>query len=85
MINRKEDNSPNERESFKRVIQHEKVECVPFIYKDQGKTFRAGTNLDKQHASQLIKLIREFANVFAQGNETHARSGSGFGPPSATC
>ncbi|GAA0145457.1 hypothetical protein LIER_05645 [Lithospermum erythrorhizon] len=69
MTNREEDNSPKEKESVKKVVPHEEVECVPFSEKGTLKTFRIDTNLDKKHTSQLIELIREFGDVFAWGTK----------------
>ncbi|GAA0166855.1 hypothetical protein LIER_21919 [Lithospermum erythrorhizon] len=69
MTNKEEDNSPREKESLKKLVSHEEVECIPFDEKEKDKTFRVGTKLDKSHTSQLIELIREFADVFARGTE----------------
>ncbi|GAA0170339.1 hypothetical protein LIER_40935 [Lithospermum erythrorhizon] len=67
MTNKEDDNSPKKKESLKKAVPHEEVECIPFSEKDQEKIFRVGTKLDKRHTSQLIELIREFADVFAWG------------------
>ncbi|GAA0169535.1 hypothetical protein LIER_40782 [Lithospermum erythrorhizon] len=57
MTDKGEDNSPKEKEDLGKAIPHEEVKCVPFLEKDPAKTFRIGTNLEKQHTSQLIDLI----------------------------
>ncbi|GAA0184211.1 hypothetical protein LIER_31499 [Lithospermum erythrorhizon] len=69
MTNKEEDNTPKEKESLRKAVPHEEVECIPFNKKDQDKTFRVGTKLEKKHMSQLIELIREFADVFAWATE----------------
>ncbi|GAA0142600.1 hypothetical protein LIER_03459 [Lithospermum erythrorhizon] len=66
---REEDNSPKEKESWKKAVPHDEVECIPFSKHNQDQTFRVGTNLDKRHTSQLIELIHEFADVFAWGTK----------------
>ncbi|GAA0160589.1 hypothetical protein LIER_17109 [Lithospermum erythrorhizon] len=53
-----EDNSPKEKEIFKRATRHEMVECVPFTINEPSKTFRVGTTLNKHHTFELIELIR---------------------------
>ncbi|GAA0187318.1 hypothetical protein LIER_34606 [Lithospermum erythrorhizon] len=69
MTKSEEDNYPKERESFKRETRHENVECVPFTIKEPTKTFRVGRNLERQHTSKLVELIREFIDVFARVTE----------------
>ncbi|GAA0139427.1 hypothetical protein LIER_35088 [Lithospermum erythrorhizon] len=69
MMNRDGDSSPKETDSLQKAMPHEEVEYVPFSEKYPLKTFRIGTNLDKKHTSELIKLIREFGDVFAWGTE----------------
>ncbi|GAA0170033.1 hypothetical protein LIER_24383 [Lithospermum erythrorhizon] len=84
MMNKEEDNSPNKKESLKKAVPHEEVEWIPFSEKDQEKTFRVGTKLDKRHTTQLIELIREFACLF-MGDGRHAWRGPYCGPPSPPC
>ncbi|GAA0139987.1 hypothetical protein LIER_35174 [Lithospermum erythrorhizon] len=69
MTKMEEDNSPKEKESFKRATPHEEVECIPFTISEPTKTFRVGKNLDKQHTLKLNELIKEFADVFVWGTE----------------
>ncbi|GAA0161183.1 hypothetical protein LIER_17555 [Lithospermum erythrorhizon] len=63
------DNSPKERENEKKGEPHEEVELIPFKQGKADRTFRIGTKLREGHKQRLIALVREYADVFAWGNE----------------
>ncbi|MGS7457615.1 hypothetical protein, partial [Mycobacterium tuberculosis] len=66
---KEEGNSQKERVSEKKGEPDEKLEIVQFKKKVKEKTFRIGTNMNVQHRSDLIALIREYEDVFAWGPE----------------
>ena len=57
------------REDPDRASPHEDMELIEFAPGQPSKTFKIGTKLDKKHRLALIRLIREYEEVFAWSPE----------------
>ncbi|GAA0150762.1 hypothetical protein LIER_09627 [Lithospermum erythrorhizon] len=64
-VQEERDNSPKERESDKKPIPHEEIVKIPFGEDEPEKTFQMGTLLEETHREGLIRLIREYRDIFA--------------------
>ncbi|GAA0157402.1 hypothetical protein LIER_14677 [Lithospermum erythrorhizon] len=66
-VQEQNDNSPKERESLRKAVPHEEIVKVPFADGEPENMFRMGTMLEENHKEGLIRLIREYKDIFAWG------------------
>ncbi|GAA0151747.1 hypothetical protein LIER_10401 [Lithospermum erythrorhizon] len=53
------------KESPKKGRPHEEIQSIPFDERGLVKVFKIGTTLGAEHEAMLIRVLREYQNIFA--------------------